>query len=229
MHENRVNNNENSTLNSAQNYLVGLDRPKKTAIAVCVDLIGFSISAFAAAWVVLGGNFDPVAALPVLAISVAVTVLAATIRGLYRAVIRYLGIELVLAAAVTVAAGALAAAVAALAFPSLAIPMRWALAYAGFAFTYLGGSRYIARIALVSRPVKIESVIIYGAGEAGAQLAINLQSEGEFLPVAMLDDDPGLHGKNVKGVPVFSPSQLATVVHDTGASRVLLAIPNASR
>ncbi|HEY5643161.1 MAG TPA: nucleoside-diphosphate sugar epimerase/dehydratase [Woeseiaceae bacterium] len=222
-------NKQKSTLKSAQDFIVGLDRPIKTSIAVSADLVGFGLSAVAACWIVLGSAFDPRAAVPVIAVTTAVTLLTATLRGLYRAVIRYMGIELVVAAAVTVTIGALAAAMAALVFPSLAIPVRWALAYAGFAFIYLGGSRYITRVALASRPSTIDSVIIYGAGEAGAQLAINLQSEGEFLPVAMLDDDPELHGKRIKGLPVHAPRELEYLVRETGARRVLLAIPNASR
>jgi FlaA1/EpsC-like NDP-sugar epimerase len=229
MHENHVKEQEQSRLKSAQDFVVGLDRPIKTGIAVSADLAGFALSAVVACWVVMGAAFDPVGAMPVIVATTAVTMLAATARGLYRAVIRYMGIELVLAAAATVTVGLVAAVIAALAFPSLAIPMRWALAYAGFAFIYLGGSRYLARVALASRPSRIDSVIIYGAGEAGAQLAINLRSEGEFLPVAMIDDDPGLRGKRVKGLPVHRPEELEYLVRETGARRVLLAIPNASR
>src|SRR5690606_40493929 len=74
-----------------------------------------------------------------------------------------------------------------------------------------------------------EPVIIYGAGEGGARLAASLRGSDDFLPVAMVDDNILLHGKRVQGVEVYSPTHIERLIQDTGATRVLLAMPSASR
>ena len=60
-------------------------------------------------------------------------------------------------------------------------------------------------------------------------MAVSLRRSSEFLPVAMLDDDPKLHGKKVIGLEVHPTSMIETLCRQFYAKRVLLAIPNARR
>ena len=43
----------------------------------------------------------------------------------------------------------------------------------------------------------------------------------------MLDDDPKLHGKKVKGLEVHAPSEIEALCRQYGAKLVLLAVPRA--
>lgn len=72
-------------------------------------------------------------------------------------------------------------------------------------------------------------VLIYGAGEAGRQLAAGLSNTAGSRVVGFLDDDIHLHGRIINGVRVYSPDQLKELVIKLGVSGVLLALPSVSR
>ena len=70
-------------------------------------------------------------------------------------------------------------------------------------------------------------VAIYGAGEAGAQLAAALRLAGNHRIVTFLDDNPAYWDRSINGVAIQPPQKLI----DLGDSldQVLLAIPSLSR
>lgn len=72
-------------------------------------------------------------------------------------------------------------------------------------------------------------VLIYGAGDAGRQLAAALRRSRQMELVGFLDDDATLHGGILEGTPVHDPGQIRHLVADLGVTDVLLAIPSASR
>jgi FlaA1/EpsC-like NDP-sugar epimerase len=72
-------------------------------------------------------------------------------------------------------------------------------------------------------------VLIYGAGEAGRQLAAGLSNTAGSRVVGFLDDDIHLHGRIINGVRVYSPDHLKGLVIKLGVSGVLLALPSVSR
>lgn len=72
-------------------------------------------------------------------------------------------------------------------------------------------------------------VAIYGAGQAGRQLASSLRHESHISIVGFLDDDIRLDGQKVDGVGVWHASRLQQLVRDQRPTEVLLAIPSASR
>ncbi|WP_334067774.1 polysaccharide biosynthesis protein [Nereida ignava] len=102
--------------------------------------------------------------------------------------------------------------------------------FAVFVFFSLGGIRFAARTyfrrgsQLLKKPV-----IVYGAGEAGIQLVNALFHGTEFTPIALVDDELSLRGMNIGGLDVYSPDQIPTVVNETGAKVVLLAMPTVRR
>jgi len=69
----------------------------------------------------------------------------------------------------------------------------------------------------------------WGGGGGGARLVASLKGGDDFIPTALVDDNMFLHGKRVNGVEVYSPSQIERLIHDTDATRVLLAMPSAPR
>ena len=72
-----------------------------------------------------------------------------------------------------------------------------------------------------------EPVAIYGAGDAGRQLLHSLALGQEFRPVIFLDDNEGLSGTTVGGVPVTNAASpdLAAVLAGLEVERVILAMP----
>jgi FlaA1/EpsC-like NDP-sugar epimerase len=99
------------------------------------------------------------------------------------------------------------------------------------ALLFVGGSRFVAKLALQSliqnfRPK--EPVIIYGAGSSGMQLVAALQSGEQYLPVAFVDDSRHIIGSIVHGVRVYSPSSLSELIDNFSVRQILLAIPSAS-
>tara|TARA_R100000365_G_C2748294_1_gene79429 strand:+ start:964 stop:2754 length:1791 start_codon:yes stop_codon:yes gene_type:complete len=70
------------------------------------------------------------------------------------------------------------------------------------------------------------SVLIYGAGEAGVQLANSLRSS--HVIVGFLDDNPALQQREVIGIRVYSPAQLPQLIGNHGVKEIILSIPSLS-
>jgi len=72
-------------------------------------------------------------------------------------------------------------------------------------------------------------VLIYGAGEAGRQLAAAMQGGHRMRVVGFLDDDRQLHGQLLNGLQVYRPDDLRELVQTQQVSDVLLALPSINR
>ena len=74
----------------------------------------------------------------------------------------------------------------------------------------------------------MDRVIIFGAGDAGKYLADLLKNDKtkHLYPVAFIDDDPLLEGKNIKGLPVVGPRTLIPhAAFKYKATQIIIAIP----
>lgn len=71
----------------------------------------------------------------------------------------------------------------------------------------------------------VTRVLIYGAGMTGIQLVSALKRHAAIRPVGFVDDNPGLQGLTVAGLPVHRPARLAEIVARQRISRVVLAMP----
>ena len=215
-------------VDALRQYLIDLPQAAKNTIAVTADLLGFGTCVVAALWLMLLEPFAITHTLVVGAVAV-FSVLLAWWQGMYRSVIRYMGLELFVVGARTAAGSAIVGAVLMHFFVFGVTPYRWSVAYASFSFMYVCGSRYFTRLFLVNQQAhsQREKVIIYGAGSAGIQLTMSLQSGDEYLPVAIMDDDPLLQFKRVKGLEVYPPSMIESLCRTLDVKRVLLAMPSA--
>ena len=77
--------------------------------------------------------------------------------------------------------------------------------------------------------IGIPRVMIYGAGEAGRQLAAGLSQSHQMEIVGFFDDNPGLHSRVLGGIRIYKPDNVAAITSSLEVDRVLLAIPSASR
>lgn len=90
-------------------------------------------------------------------------------------------------------------------------------------------SRWREVSAPASHLAEAPRTLIYGAGNAGRQMAAALRMSREMVLVGFLDDDPALHGSVINGTPIYDPSDVAGVVKRVEATDVLLALPSASQ
>ena len=152
--------------------------------------------------------------------------------GLYRAVVRYIDLRVIAVSGAALALIALILLAAAFAFDVRVLPRSALLIYWFVAFTYVVTSRFIAR-SLLRRGLRHGArprvrTAVYGAGEAGAQLAQAMQTSPEYRAVCFLDDLPSLHAKTVAGLPVHDPADLDEVIARHGVEQIVVAIPSAS-
>lgn len=207
-----------------------LSRSTKRTIMVAADAMMIPLALYAAITLRLGTTDHNIDGGGWLYLAVAITSIPLFAKlGLYRAVVRYLGGKALIAivSGVTVSVGLLL--LLNLTVTHKEVPTASFIIYWALALLYVGGSRYLVRLALQTSNRAGELVVIYGAGEAGVRLSMALQAGKEFKPVAFVDDNRTLHGSVMNGIEVFSPADLAKVIADYSATRVLLALPSETR
>jgi FlaA1/EpsC-like NDP-sugar epimerase len=100
---------------------------------------------------------------------------------------------------------------------------------------FVGASRALARIWLGGmylgrlKRASLPQVLIYGAGDAGRQLAAAMSNSNEMRMVGYLDDDDRLHGHVLNGLPIHNPENLPELLSEFPITDVLLALPSVSR
>lgn len=152
--------------------------------------------------------------------------------GLYRAVVRFMGAQAILAVCKGVAILAMLMWAAAFFFDLDRLPRSVPIIFSLAALVYVGGSRLLMRNYyhwLIGHYMNKEPVLIYGAGGAGVQLSTALAGGAEYVPIGFLDDDASLWNTTVAGLPVHAPARIAQLIQAEGVTHVLLALPSASR
>lgn len=214
---------------SVRNRILSLSRGAKQALMLGADTFGLVASVLLGTWLLSPAVIDLSALAILIAATFIVSVLSARQEGFYHSIVRYVGMDLAVSGVKVAFLSAVAIGVAAQ-FLSIGIqPVKLAVGFAGFFLLYLLGSRYAAQYLLNRRNPERECVIIYGAGEAGARLVLSLQDGDSFLPVAVVDDKTMLQGNRVGGILVHPRQRLEDLISEFDVTRVLLALPSASR
>lgn len=226
--------------------LLSLPRRYKRLLQVLTDVVLVWLALWLA-FVVRLGSFSKVepfsghawlfVAAPLIAIPIFIRV------GMYRAVMRYLGNDALLAIAKAVTLSSLLLALIIYWYrgaPAI-VPRSLVFNYWWLSLILLGGLRLLLRqyvlgdwysVRLINPHLRADGlprVAIYGAGAAGNQLAAALRAGRSMRPVAFIDDDPDIVNRVIAGLQVYKPSRIDQLIGDTGASEVLLAIPSATR
>ncbi|MBV7314842.1 nucleoside-diphosphate sugar epimerase/dehydratase [Shewanella sp. NIFS-20-20] len=163
------------------------------------------------------------------AFTIPVSIFAFTKLGLYRAVLRYMGLQALTAIILGAIVSTIVLVLGAYYLDS-SLPRTVPVIYLAFALVLIGGSRAIVRSLVGSGMKRVgEPVIIYGAGVSGRQLLMALAQSHEYSPFAFVDDDSSLHGTVIQGVHVHSPSIIRKLIKQKSVTKVLLAMPSASR
>ncbi|WP_127503262.1 nucleoside-diphosphate sugar epimerase/dehydratase [Actinoplanes solisilvae] len=114
------------------------------------------------------------------------------------------------------------------------VPRSAIIASGLIALVLAAGARYAVRLARDQRlrpsPQHGGRVVVMGAGEGATQAvrAMLRDPSGPYIPVALLDDDPGKRTLQIMGVPVAGTRHaMAQVVSRFEADVLLIAIPSA--
>ncbi len=203
-----------------------LPRNIKQASLLAIDLTSIPFALWLAMVLRLGhGDFRiGLAELTVCLVTMAVTATAFLRLGLYRAVIRYMGHQAIVAIVQAVTISSVAMAIAAYATGTF-MPRTVPFIYWSLILVLAGGTRLALRSYYHHKVVRARiPVAIYGAGAAGRELLHALLHGDRYLPILFVDDNPSLQGTVINGVAVESPERLETAIERDGIREVFLAL-----
>jgi FlaA1/EpsC-like NDP-sugar epimerase len=150
--------------------------------------------------------------------------------GLYKAIIQYLDEKIIAIVLYGVTISVLILVGVTHFFQIDALPKTSIIIFWVFALAYIGGTRVFFRgIIRRSNHKNKKNIIIYGAGTAGIQLSVALFNGSEYEPIAFLDDNPKKWGTVIKGIPVYKPRRLHSLIEDNEVEQILIAIPSATK
>jgi FlaA1/EpsC-like NDP-sugar epimerase len=212
--------------------LLGLPRFTKQVLAVGLDVVLCAGSLWLALALRLEDLTPAVSAFTTPAvISIAIAIPIFWLMGLYRAVFRHSGGRAlrIMAKVVGIYGGLFALVVAVVGIHG--VPRSLGITQPMILFLLLGGSRWFIRSWLGGQIARSDSVLagkvvlIYGAGEAGRQLAANLAASSGWRFSGFLDDDKTLWGATINGSRVHNPTFIAKVVEKYDVNEIWLAMP----
>ena len=220
--------------------ILGIPRPAKRVIVLAVDASLCVLTVWLAYYLRLGewvkisgeGFWQPQWAV---AGSLALALPIFIVNGFYRAIFRYSGLAALMTIIKAVAVYGLLYASIFTAVGLEGVPRTIGLIQPMLLLLTVGASRMLARFWLGGvyqnqlRMATLPRVLIYGAGNAGRQLAAAMANSHEMRVVGFMDDDDRLHGHVLNGLPIYSPADLPSLVSSLHIATVLLAIPSASR
>ncbi len=176
---------------------------------------------------------------PLIGIAGVLYLTAFAIAGLYRLVLRYVGVDTLLRLAATVALcfAALLAVDLLMPLSGEMRPVPLGVLFIQAVLVFLGASaaRLAARVLMhlrVMGTAEGRRMLVIGAGSAGSLLLREIQNRPDLgLTVAgFLDDDAALKGRTLNGVPVLgATTDLAETVERLGIQEIVVALPAAPR
>jgi FlaA1/EpsC-like NDP-sugar epimerase len=213
------------------NSILSMSRVYKRLISVSVDTLFIGLAFWGAFFTRLGGGgfLEHSEYWQALVSLVFATLFIFTRAGLYRAILRYLSVHALLIIVISCFVSALLLIVFGFFFEAF-IPRSIPIIYGTYLILLCGGARLLVREVVSQRMNKQKQrVIIYGAGDSGRQLLNLLRQGNEYHPVAFIDDEKRLFKTVVNGLTVFNGSNLSYLVAKKNVTKVLLAMPSATR
>lgn len=210
--------------------MLSLSRVAKRTIQVCTDIFLVFLCFYLAMFLRLENNDFAAELRSWIALGpvAVVTVGAFRALNLYRAVMRFITLEIF----ETIILGSIVSAIALFMSAYLLgafLPRSVPGIYAVLLILTTSGVRFALQGAFRKQIIGTrKAVAIYGAGESGRQLQSALYSVPDYVPVVFIDDDPALQNTTVGGKLVVAPDRLAELEREFGVTTILLAIPSAT-
>ena len=219
-------------------FLIKLPRQVKRLISLGFDL---SVSLFCTFGFLLIGTNNPEQLLNsqdlvIAALLAALQIGALWASGTYLTVARFLGLKSLAKSSFYLLSVNVLIFVAFSLFGVRDVPNGLGVAQPALFFSFFLGSRFLVAILLVNynsisslHNSKTKTALIYGAGDAGRQLAMALLQSQETEVIGFLDDDPSLQGAIIQSLKVFPTNRIEELIKNREVTHVLLALPSVSR
>jgi len=232
--QDRVSNDKRFSSGRVTGKVLDLPRPIKRLIALsidallCVGSVWFAFYLRLGWWPPLRDPLQAMLASMALALPIFVSF------GLYRAIFRYAGWHAFRTILRAVALYGIAFATIYTAIGITGTPRTVGLIQPILLLVLVAASRMFARFLFAEsytslwRDTDIERVLIYGAGNAGRELAATVDSSRHMKLIGFVDDDRRLARAQLMGVAIYPPEQLEEIVRQRKVTDVLLAIPSAT-
>lgn len=160
-----------------------------------------------------------------------IAVVSLFIFGVYRFIVRTYSelfmVKLGLSTSLTVA-GLYALAYFTDAFIPTSIPLMFGFLMFAWVWFSRGFIRFIVRSYLQS-DVQKKRIAIYGAGNAGQQIAAALYNSDEHLPLLFIDDSPSLTGQQLGRLKVYDADSALKLLAKKNVDEILIALPSVGR
>jgi FlaA1/EpsC-like NDP-sugar epimerase len=220
------------------NFLVTLPRQVKRLISLCFDLSVSLFCTFGFLLIVVNDSEQLFNSqdLSIAALLAGLQIGALWASGTYQTVARFLGLKsLAQSSLYLLSVNAFIFVLFSL-YGVSSIPNSLGVAQPALFFSFFLGSRFLVAILLANYNsiaslgnTKTQVALIYGAGDAGRQLAMALLHSKETEVVGFLDDDASLQGAIIQSVKVFPTTRIEELIKNREVTHVLLALPSVSR
>jgi len=216
--------------------VVGLKRSIKFGLILMMDAMLCIVAVWIAFSLRLGEweLWSPAVAV-VMAASLALWLPLFLLRGIYRSIIRFMGIRTMANIASSCAMMAIILLLVFTVSPVQGVPRTIGIIQAIIFAALLVISRLVTGYVLFDLlnqrrfEGRLSRVLIYGAGSAGRQLAVSLRHEPGMALRGYIDDDDRLSGQRLDGVAIYGGGNLPELIARLEVDTILLAIPRLSR
>jgi FlaA1/EpsC-like NDP-sugar epimerase len=220
------------------NTLVTLPRAVKRLISLGFDLL-ISLSCTFGFLAIVTRNADTLVTSQIILIALVLAGLqigSLWLSGTYLTVARYLGLKsLATSSLYLLTTNTIIFAIVSL-YGIEGTPLALGTAQPALFFSFFLGSRFLVALLLASygsvtslETYKTKVALIYGAGDAGRQLAMALLHSNEITVAGFIDDDVSLQDAIIQSVKVFPTEKVELLIEQKEVTHVLLALPSASR
>ncbi len=211
-------------------HFFGMSRNKKTLIAILADFlaIGLSITMTMVLRELIVQDIFAPQTLQYVFFSTVVSIGLFYVMGLYRTVLRSIGES---AFFLIVAATFGASIIWSLSYSIVAdFDLRGTIILWTLLMLTVGLPRILVRnVVTIINKKGSRNVLIFGAGNAGRQLAHVIKMGFEYKIVGFIDQNVELHGTVINGYKVYTENDIEWLIETKDVERVLLAIPSAPR
>jgi FlaA1/EpsC-like NDP-sugar epimerase len=220
------------------NFLVTLPRQVKRLISLGFDLLVSLVCTFGFMLIVTKDSEQLLTtqSLTIAALLAILQIGALWASGTYLTVTRFLGLKSLAKSSFYLLSGNALIFVAFSLFGVRDVPNALGVAQPALFFSFFLGSRFFVAILLGNYNsissldnAKTKTALIYGAGDAGRQLAMALLHSKETEVIGFLDDDPSLQGAIIQSLKVFPTNRIEVLIKNREITHVLLALPSVSR
>jgi FlaA1/EpsC-like NDP-sugar epimerase len=216
-------------------WLAARERPTKQVILVGIDIILFAAAVWLAYSLRLNAYFIPnITQVFLILAAPAIGVPIMYAFGLYTSVTRYAGEHalwtifraVVLTAALWMAVAFIIRLEGSAVVPRTVLVLFWMLS-----LLMVAGFRYVSRwliLEFTQEPAPQRKILVYGAGDAGRQIAATLKQSSYRITVFQVDDDPTLWGTTIGGIKISSTDELERLVERHGITEAIVTMRHAN-